>query len=82
VGTDIKTSVAILLQQVCQMVSKSEYVVCSAKPGDQAGKYSDTTSLRECLKVDSFMPLDMGLKKFIDWAQITSSKLKSGLKLE
>jgi len=73
VGTGIKTSVATLLHQVCKMIPGSEYVVCGATPGDQTGIYADTTSLRECLKMDSFIPLDIGLKKFIDWAQIASS---------
>lgn len=69
VGTGIKTTVATLLQQVCEMVPGSEYFVRGATPGDQTGIYADTTILSECLEMNSFTPLDIGLKKFVDWAR-------------
>lgn len=78
VGTGIKTSVATLLQQVCRMIPGSKYVVSGGTPGDQAGIYADTNNLQEYLKINSFTPLDIGLKKFIDWAESTSAELKSG----
>lgn len=69
VGTGIKTSVATLLNHVCQMVPGSDYFVSGATPGDQTGIYADTTSLRECLDMISFTPLNIGMNKFADWAR-------------
>jgi UDP-glucose 4-epimerase len=69
IGTGVKTSVATLLQQVCQRVPGSGYFVRGATPGDQTGIYADTTRLRECLDMNSFTPLDIGMKKFVEWAR-------------
>lgn len=69
VGTGERTSVGALLQQICQLVPGSEYFVRGATPGDQNGIFADTTSLRECLDMDSFITTDVGLKKFVEWAR-------------
>lgn len=69
IGTGIKTSVSTLLQQVCQLVPGSDYFVRGATPGDQTGIYADTKRMRECLDMNSYTPLDVGMKKFVEWAR-------------
>jgi nucleoside-diphosphate-sugar epimerase len=69
IGTGVKTSVATLLKQVCQMVPGSDYFVRGATPGDQNCIYADTTRLRECLDMNLYTPLDVGMKKFVEWAR-------------
>jgi UDP-glucose 4-epimerase len=70
VGTGVKTTVETLLGQVCQLVPESTYFVQGATPGDQSGIFADTTALRSCLGLPSFTPLEVGLKKFVDWARL------------
>lgn len=72
VGTGVKTTVGALLEQVCQRVPGSDYFVHGATPGDQNGIFADTTSLRARLEIDSFTPLDAGMRKFVDWARSAS----------
>jgi UDP-glucose 4-epimerase len=74
VGTGVKTSIATLLRQVSKIVPGSEYYISSGTPGDQNGIYADTTRLRDCLEINSFIPIDIGLKKFVDWAREEKSK--------
>jgi len=69
IGTGVKTPVSALLDLVCQLVPGSEYYVHGATPGDQDGIFADTTSLRACLDMHSFTPLDVGMRKFVEWAR-------------
>ncbi len=69
VGTGVKTTVGTLLEHVRAMVPGSNYYVQGATLGDQSGIYADTSMLSSCLGLNSFTPLDVGLKKFVDWAR-------------
>jgi len=68
IATGIKTTVASLLDQVCESVPNAEYYVSGSTPGDQTGIYADSSALRSCLGMSSFVPLEMGLKRFVEWA--------------
>jgi UDP-glucose 4-epimerase len=67
-GTGTKTTVGQLLEKVCNFVPGSSHVVQGTTPGDQSGIYSDVSALRNTLGLSSFVTLDTGLKKFVDWA--------------
>jgi len=69
IGTGVKTTVGALLQQVCQLVPGSSYFVQGATPGDQNGIFADTTTTKACLEMNSFTPLDVGMRKFVEWAR-------------
>lgn len=69
VGTGVKTTVASLLQQLCKIKTGASYFVKGETPGDQDGIYADTQNLRVSLGMKSFTPLDVGLKKFLEWAE-------------
>lgn len=68
-GTGIKTSVGELLDNICEKVPGSSYFVKGSTPGDQTGIYADVTNLKKYLGLYSFVPVDVGLKNFIDWAE-------------
>jgi UDP-glucose 4-epimerase len=69
VGTGVKTTVGALLEQVCTHVPGATYYVKGATPGDQSGIFADVSMLNQCLRMNSFTPLDVGLRKFTDWAR-------------
>ncbi len=69
VGTGVRTTVEALLKRICALVPGAEYFVSGATPGDQSGIFADTQSLRECLDIRGFTPLDDGLSKFALWAR-------------
>jgi UDP-glucose 4-epimerase len=71
IGTGVKTPVSALLELVCQLVPGSEFHVNGATPGDQDGIFADTTRLRACLDLHSFISLDVGMRKFVNWARNT-----------
>jgi UDP-glucose 4-epimerase len=73
IGTGVRTTVGTLLQQVCELVPGSSYFVKGATPGDQSGIFSDLANLKACLGMNSFTPLDAGLKKFVDWSSIATN---------
>lgn len=73
IGTGVKTTVGALLQQVCQLVPGSSYFVQGATPGDQNGIFADTTTAKACLDMKSLTPLDVGMRKFVDWARTASA---------
>ena len=68
-GTGIKTKVGCLLEMVCELVPGSSYFVQGATPGDQSGIFADVTKLSNCLNMKSFVPVDIGLRKFVTWAR-------------
>ena len=68
-GTGIKTKVSGLLEMVCEMVPGSSYFVQGATPGDQSGIFADVTKLSNCLGMKTFVPVDIGLRKFVTWAR-------------
>ncbi|MBU6176782.1 MAG: NAD-dependent epimerase/dehydratase family protein [Bacteroidetes bacterium] len=69
IGTGVKTTVGTLLNHVCELVPGSSYFVQGATPGDQNGIFADTTKIRECLDMNSFTPLKIGINKFVEWAR-------------
>lgn len=69
VGTGVRTTVGALLEQVCELVPGSSYFVQGATPGDQSGIFADVSAFKNCLGLTSFLPLDVGLQKFVDWAR-------------
>ena len=68
-GTGIKTKVGGLLEMVCELVPGSSYFVQGTTPGDQSGIFADVTKLSSCLGMKSFVPVDIGLRKFVEWAR-------------
>lgn len=69
VGTGVRTSVSELLQKICELVPGTYYFVKSGTPGDQSGIYAETSNLKDILGMNSFVPLEVGLKEFVAWAQ-------------
>jgi UDP-glucose 4-epimerase len=78
VGTGVRTTVAALLQAICALVPKASYFVRGATPGDQSGIYADTRALSQCLGLREFTPLDVGLKRFVDWARDAARRTEEG----
>jgi UDP-glucose 4-epimerase len=68
VGTGVKTTVASLLDQLCELIPGSSYYVDGTTLGDQSGIFADVTSIKNCLNLKNFTPLDTGLRLFVDWA--------------
>jgi len=68
-GTGVKTTVSELLDRICEIVPNSSYFIQGSTPGDQSGIFADTTKLKKYLNMESFVPVDIGLKNFADWAQ-------------
>lgn len=77
IGTGVKTTVSELLDRICEIVPGCSYFVQGSTPGDQSGIYADVTNLKKCLDLESFVSLDIGLKRFADWAR--ESKFTSKL---
>jgi UDP-glucose 4-epimerase len=69
VGTGVRTTVEALLMRICALVPGAEYFVSGTTPGDQSGIFADTQSLKACLDIRRFIPLDEGLSKFALWAR-------------
>jgi UDP-glucose 4-epimerase len=78
VGTGVRTTVAALLQAICELVPAASYFVRGATPGDQSGIYADTRALSQCLGLNEFTPLDVGLKRFVDWARGAARRSEKG----
>jgi UDP-glucose 4-epimerase len=72
IGTGIKTTVASLLRQICELVPGANYFTEGDTPGDQKGIYADTRSIASCLGLTSFTSINQGLKKFFEWAQAST----------
>jgi UDP-glucose 4-epimerase len=68
VGTGVRTSVATVLQRIQELVPGSSYFVEGATPGDQSGIFADVSASKKCLGLETFVPLDVGLEKFVAWA--------------
>ena len=73
IGTGVKTTVRALLELVCELVPGSSYFIQGATPGDQNGIFADTTNTKACLELNSFTPLDIGMRKFVKWARSGST---------
>jgi UDP-glucose 4-epimerase len=69
VGTGVMTTVASLLERVCDLVPGSSYFVQGATLGDQSGIFADISELKNCLGMNHFTSLDDGLQKFVSWAR-------------
>lgn len=68
IATGIRTTVASLLDQICESVPNTEYYIDGRTLGDQNGIYADTSALQAYLGMSSFVPLDVGFKRFFEWA--------------
>jgi UDP-glucose 4-epimerase len=77
VGTGVKTTVGALLEQVCALVPGADYYVQGATPGDQSGIFADASMLDQCLGLNSFTPIDLGLRKFVEWARKSKDRIHS-----
>ncbi len=69
VGTGKKTTVEALLKKICNMVPGSSYSNEGFTLGDQAGIFPSIHSLSDTLGLNEFTDLDLGLCKFIKWAE-------------
>jgi UDP-glucose 4-epimerase len=67
-GTGEKITVGELLNKVCEIVPGSSYFIQGSTLGDQSGIFADVTKLKKYLGLESFVPVDVGLKNFADWA--------------
>lgn len=67
VGTGVKTTIGCLLHQICELIPSAHYLVKGSTPGDQSGIYPDTKNFTRRLGIDSFVPLESGLKKFLEY---------------
>ncbi len=72
VGTGIRTTVGELLERICSLVPGSSYRVQGTTPGDQSGIYADVTEVRQHLGTGACIPLETGLRTFVDWARAQS----------
>lgn len=67
VATGVRTTVGDLLERICALIPGSTYYMRGTTPGDQSGIYADVTEMRKYLKLDCSIPLDVGLRAFVDW---------------
>jgi UDP-glucose 4-epimerase len=68
VGTGVKTTVASLLDRLCELIPGTSYFVTGTTPGDQNGIFADITLIKNSLSLNSFTKLDAGLSKFVEWS--------------
>ena len=73
VGTGVKTTIGCLLHQICELIPGAHYLVKGSTPGDQSGIYPDTKNFKRRLGIDSFVPLESGLKKFLEYIRKDAS---------
>lgn len=69
IGTGVKTTVKNVLELICKEIPGTEILIAEGTPGDQSGIYADNFKMKHCLQKDSFVPLEIGLKKFTNWAR-------------
>lgn len=69
IGTGTKTHVRCLLKKLCSLVTNTSFFLSDPTLGDQSGIYADTSELASQLGIDSFVSLDAGLEKFVEWAR-------------
>ena len=70
IGTGVRTSVGDLLDKICNLIPNATYNNQGTTPGDQNGIFADVTLLKNELLCEPQINLDVGLKKFIDWAKL------------
>lgn len=68
IGTGIKTTVGYLLEQVCKSIPNTKYFVSGSTLGDQTGIYADTSAMETNLGMSSYVSLDTGLCRLVEWA--------------
>ena len=72
VGTGKRTTVAMLLNQICDLVPGSSFFVKGSTPGDQKGIFADVKKINNILGIRSFLSIEKGLRLFVDWAHSKS----------
>lgn len=69
-GTGRRSTVRELLEAMRGHAPEMEWFVDGSTPGDQSGIYADVTRLGQVLGLKSFMPLEEGLRRFVEWAGV------------
>lgn len=68
IGTGQRTTIAELLQKICDNISGADFSVSGSTPGDQNGIYPDIEKLNTLLGMTNFVQLDTGISGFVNWA--------------
>lgn len=68
-GTGVRTSVQELLEAIKANMPGISWFTEGSTPGDQTGIFADTTAVSKTLKLDNFVTLNNGMKKFVSWAK-------------
>lgn len=68
IGSGQKTTVDKLLQKIMEITDTKNFKVIEGTPCDQKGIYSDTRKFKKLLNINNPLSLDIGLKKFHNWA--------------
>lgn len=67
-GTGTRTTVGQLLEAIHTHIPEITWHDHGCTPGDQHGVYSDPGTLARILSIESFIPLETGVRNFIKWA--------------
>jgi UDP-glucose 4-epimerase len=68
-GTGERTTVADLLNKICNCIPGTTYFVNGSTPGDQNGIFADIEKLKRILNISKFTNLDNGLNEFTKWSK-------------
>ena len=68
-GTGVRTSVQQLLDIIKRELPQTKWYVEGNTLGDQFGHYSNNDLLKKVLKMNEFIRLTDGMKKFVAWAK-------------
>ena len=69
-GTGEKTTVGVLVNEICQHFDQPKLTVKGTTPGDQFGIFSDTKKLKTYFNIKELTSLQDGIKAFVAWAKI------------
>ena len=68
-GTGARTTVNGLLDQISEMLPGRDIVFEGSTPGDQLGIFPDVTRLKHDFEINEFVSLEIGIRKFCEWAR-------------
>lgn len=71
IATGRRVTIGDLLTLVCEAVPGAEYFIQGSTPGDQSGIFADNRRLQSVLGLNTFVPLEVGLPNFVEWARRT-----------
>lgn len=69
IGTGVRTTVASLLAQLSDIIPGTSHFINGETLGDQSGIYADTQKIESYLGMRSFISLELGLRRFLEWAK-------------